>query len=143
MGKRKRKQAVHHEPSEPSSPSSPFNNPFAALSGISGTDRDQSTDGQPTQPLAVTPPEVGLGAVGKLVIQRERKGRAGKTVTRITGLPAERIEDLARQLKSAFGCGAGIEGGHLIVLGDLVDRVAGWLDKQGARRVVVSGKPGS
>ena len=90
----------------------------------------------------MTPPEVGLGAVGKLVIQRERKGRAGKTVTRITGLPAERIEELARQLKSALGCGAVIEGGHLVVLGDLVDRVAGWLDEQGARWVVISGRPG-
>lgn len=84
-----------------------------------------------------------LEAAGKLVIQRERKGRAGKTVTRITGLPAEHIDDLARQLKSALGCGAVIEGGHLIVLGDLVDRVASWLDERGARRVVISGRAGS
>lgn len=142
MGKRKRKQPVRHEPSEPSSTSTPFDSPFAALSGMSGVAPAHPEDGQSTQPLAVAPPEVGLGAVGKLVIQRERKGRAGKTVTRITGLPEERIEDLARQLKSALGCGAVIECGHLIVLGDLVDRVAGWLDQQGARRVVISGRPG-
>lgn len=143
MGKRKRKKPVRHQPSEPSSTSAPFNNPFASLSGVSGAELDPPADGQPTEPRAAIPPETSLGAVGKVVIQRERKGRAGKTVTRITGLPAERVGDLARQLKSALGCGAVVEGGHLIVLGDLVDRVARWLDEQGARRVVISGRPGS
>ena len=110
---------------------------------MSGAVGAEPADGQPTQPLTVTPPEVSLHAVGKLVIQRERKGRAGKTVTRITGLPEERIEDLTRQLKSALGCGAVSEGSHLIVLGDLIDRVASWLNEQGARWVVISSRPGS
>ncbi len=143
MGKRKRKRSVRHEPSEPSTTSTVFDSPFAALSGGSWEERDRTEKDQPPQPSAVTPPGGNLETVGKLVIQRERKGRAGKTVTRIAGLPAERTDDLAKQLKSALGCGAVIEGGDLIVLGDLVDRVASWLEKQGARRIVVSGRPGS
>ena len=143
MGKRKRKRSVRHEPSEPSSTSTHFDSPFAGLSGVSGGDRAQPENSPPVQPSAVTPPGSNLEAAGKLVIQRERKGRAGKTVTRITGLPEERIEDLTRQLKSALGCGAVSEGGHLIVLGDLIDRVASWLNEQGARWVVISSRPGS
>ena len=143
MGKRKRKRSVRHEPSEPSSTSTHFDSPFAGLSGVSGGDRAQPENSPPVQPSAVTPPGSNLEAAGKLVIQRERKGRAGKTVTRISGLPTERVDDLAKQLKSALGCGAVVEGGHLIVLGDLVDRVAGWLEKQGARQAVISGRAGS
>jgi translation initiation factor 1 (eIF-1/SUI1) len=37
-----------------------------------------------------------------------------------------------------MGTGARVEEGRVIVQGDLRDRVAEWLQKQGAKRVIVS-----
>lgn len=73
---------------------------------------------------------------GKLVVRRELKGRGGKTVTRIRGLHARDLPSLATTLKKKLGCGAVIEDGDLLLLGDLVDRAAEWLASQGATRVV-------
>jgi uncharacterized repeat protein (TIGR03833 family) len=73
------------------------------------------------------------------VVQREKKGRAGKTVTRVSGLPPEGVEEVARRMKSALGCGATLEGDDLVLLGSLVDQASRWLEREGARKVVVSG----
>jgi translation initiation factor 1 (eIF-1/SUI1) len=72
----------------------------------------------------------------KLVVRRELKGRGGKTVTRISGLPREHREALAATMKKRFGCGALIDRDDVLLLGDLVDRAADWLAEQGASRVV-------
>ena len=42
-------------------------------------------------------------------------------------------------MNSALGCGATLEGGDLVVLGQLVERVVAWLEQRGAKKVVVSG----
>jgi len=108
MGKRKRPPL--DELSRTAPRSTPFNNPFGALSGLCG-----ELPGQPAvQPRLEAPtpeagPAPGLEMCGKLVVQRERKGRAGKTVTRISGLPPELIHEVAPQLKAALGCGATVE----------------------------------
>ncbi|MBC7171737.1 MAG: translation initiation factor, partial [Polyangiaceae bacterium] len=67
---------------------------------------------------------------------RETKGRGGKTVTRVSGLPEARLEELAAQMKKALGCGAAVEEGEILLLGSLVQRAADWLRRQGAVRVV-------
>lgn len=75
----------------------------------------------------------------KLVVCRERKGHGGKTVTVIDGLelaPA-RLETLARALRIALGCGSRVDGGRVVVQGDLAAAVEAWLRRHGARRVVV------
>ncbi len=139
MGKRKRPPRV--ELLKSASTSTPFNNPFGALAGVREALPGQQLDEQRPQPIPATPRKATLADCGKLVIQRERKGRAGKTVTRVGGLPVELLQDFAPRLKSALGCGATVESGELILLGDLVDRVAGWLESEGARLVVISGRP--
>ncbi len=143
MGKRRKKrrsEKAREGPQNAAKPTVPFNNPFAALSGV----RDQLPRKEPSAPppereQPPRPEESRLGTCGKLVVQREKKGRAGKTVTRIAGLPKERIDVLAKQLKSALGCGATREGDDLLLLGSLVDRAVQWLEGEGARQVVVSG----
>ena len=78
-----------------------------------------------------------LSGCAKLVLRRERKGRGGKTVTVIDGLPQRDLDELVRAMKKALGCGASVEGEALVLLGDLAERASDWLVARGARRVVV------
>lgn len=140
MGKRSRR-GKGEENQAPAA--GPFNNPFGALLGIREQlpERPSSPSG-PTEaePTEAAPP--GLERCGKVVVQREKKGRAGKTVTRVQGLSSELIERLEPAMKSALGCGATVEGEDLLLLGDLVERAARWLEREGARQVVISGAAG-
>lgn len=77
-----------------------------------------------------------LRFTGKIVVRRENKGRAGKTVTRISGLPRAELDALAKEMKKALGCGATVEGEDLLLLGSLVDRAAAWFEKAGVARLV-------
>ena len=72
----------------------------------------------------------------KLVVRMEKKGRRGKTVTRISGVPAKELVPLCKEMKKALGCGATIEEADLIILGDLVERAVGWFEKAGAARII-------
>jgi len=108
-------------------------NPFAALAGAgSPSVKPPTPAAAPVAPAAPAPPEFKA----KLVIRRELKGRGGKTVTRISGLPAAHRDALASQMKKKLGCGAVIEGDEVVLLGDLVDRAADWLTERGAPRVI-------
>lgn len=84
------------------------------------------------------PQPVDLSGSGKLVLRRERQGRGGKTVTVVEGLtlPAAALEDLARLLRRSFGVGCAVEEGRLVLQGDQTQRLIGWLEGHGARKVV-------
>lgn len=110
-------------------------NPFAALGAAAGADRAATPAPAAPNPSVQTPPAT-LRFDHKLVIRRELKGRGGKTVTRITGLPRRELETLATTLKKKLGCGALVEREDLLLLGDLVDRAADFLAAQGATRIV-------
>ncbi|MBW2161397.1 MAG: translation initiation factor, partial [Deltaproteobacteria bacterium] len=71
-------------------------------------------------------------------LQREKKGRAGKTATRLCGLssPGDRLH-WAKRLKKELGCGATIEGDDVILLGDVGERAKTHLEAGGFRRVVL------
>lgn len=57
---------------------------------------------------------------GKVRIQRETKGRKGKGVTLITGLPltADELKKLAKQLKQLCGTGGAVKNGVIEIQGD-------------------------
>lgn len=112
-------------------------NPFAALRPEGSPEaRPDPTPSAPNPSAPESPePETGWGA-GKIVLRREKKGRGGKTVTRIEGLPPARLPALASEMKRGLGCGAKVEGEALILLGSLVDRAADWLRDQGAPRII-------
>lgn len=80
--------------------------------------------------------ETELGA--KLVVQRERKKRGGKTVTRIRGLEVDaRVrKELAKQLAKALGCGSSVEDADILLQGAQVERAADWLERRGASPVI-------
>lgn len=75
-------------------------------------------------------PNVGDG-VAKVI--RERKGRAGKTVTVVRNLPLEplALATLARELKAACGSGGTLRDGVVEIQGDHVDKVFQAIEARG------------
>ncbi|GAB4567712.1 MAG: hypothetical protein Tsb0020_20490 [Haliangiales bacterium] len=112
-----------------------FHNPFAALQGLREDLPEQER--APEQETANAAPEEPAPLSGKIVLRREKKGRGGKTVTRISGLPPSRLDELCQTMKKGLGCGAKIEGDDLVLRGELTGRGAEWLKAAGASQVVI------
>jgi translation initiation factor 1 len=76
------------------------------------------------------PPAAGDGVVR---VGRETKGRKGRTVTTITGVPLEpaALKKLARQLKQACGTGGSVKNGTIEIQGDHRDRLLDTLTQLG------------
>jgi translation initiation factor 1 len=66
-------------------------------------------------------------------LRTEKKGRGGKTVTVVYGLPenAEFLQELAHELKRACGTGGTVVDGGVELQGDLRERVRDALMKRG------------
>jgi translation initiation factor 1 len=66
-------------------------------------------------------------------LRMEKKGRGGKTVTVVFGLPdnAALLADLAQHLKRACGTGGTVSEGTVELQGDLRDRVRQALEQRG------------
>ena len=66
-------------------------------------------------------------------LRMEKKGRGGKTVTLVYGLPdnAVFLKDLCSELKRACGTGGAVAEGAVELQGDLRDRVRDYLAKKG------------
>ena len=101
------------------------------------------TDPAPAPAAPINPADGAAGAEyvlkGKIALHREKKGRAGKTATRISGLnlTPDALAAVARDMKRQLGCAAVVEQGDVVLLGDLSERAADWLRAHGAKRVVV------
>ncbi len=82
---------------------------------------------------------VTLAKIEKLVLRREKKGRGGKTVTVVSGfnMQSSRLEELARTMRKALGCGSTVEEGTIVLQGEITDRTKAWLEKQGAKKVII------
>ena len=77
-----------------------------------------------------------LSTLPRVVLRRERKGRGGKTVTVVEGVPVLIAERLARALRKGLGCGARVEEGAVVLQGDQVERSAAWLIVRGVKKVI-------
>lgn len=111
----------------------------SASSSLGDLLRAEGLQGDPSRaPRPPTPDEPQPGTLGDLVVRTSRKGRGGRTVTEVTHLELgpERLEALARELRSQLGCGTFVEGGRVVVQGDQRERVARLL-RDRARRVRV------
>jgi translation initiation factor 1 len=66
-------------------------------------------------------------------LRMEKKGRGGKTVTVVDGLPnnAEFLKGLCQELKRASGTGGAVADGAIELQGDLRDRVRDCLAEKG------------
>lgn len=78
----------------------------------------------------MVPREAGDGVVR---IGRETKGRKGKGVTLITGVPLaeEELKALASRLKQLCGTGGTVREGVIEIQGDQRDRLVQWFEQQG------------
>ena len=72
-------------------------------------------------------------AVQKLRVNIDKKQRAGKMVTLVTGFTGieKDREDLGKKLKSFCGTGGSVKDGDIIIQGDNRDKVLQWLVKNG------------
>ena len=70
---------------------------------------------------------------GKVRVLRETKGRGGKAVTVIRGVPldADALAALGKQVKTACGSGGTVKDGVVEVQGDHVERVMALLREKG------------
>jgi translation initiation factor 1 len=83
----------------------------------------------------------GSAAIPKRLVAKlrmEKKGRGGKTVTVVDGLPnnAAFLKELCRELKRACGTGGVVADGAIELQGDLRDRVR---DSLATKGIVVKG----
>ncbi|MGI6251937.1 MAG: translation initiation factor [Aminivibrio sp.] len=73
----------------------------------------------------------------RAILSRETRGRGGKTVTAISfrdgRLPD--LEGLAKEIRTALGCGGTVEEDRIILQGNQVDRASDWLTGRGVRAI--------
>ena len=78
---------------------------------------------------------------GIIRIQREVKGRKGKTVTIVSGFQIndDELKDLAAQLKRRCGTGGSVKDGVIIIQGDHRDTLVTELEKRGFKAKIAGG----
>jgi len=78
---------------------------------------------------------------GFVRIRREVKGRGGKTVTTVHGVPLEgpELKRFAKQLKQRCGTGGTVKAGIIVIQGDHREALAGEIQRQGYRVKVAGG----
>lgn len=106
-----------------------FNNPFANLQ------IDNLPLGEPPVPAAET--AKARPSPGRVVLRRETAHRGGKIVIVIHDfaphISNQSIENLARKLRSACGCGGTTRQRTIEIQGNQVDKVRSLLEQEGFR----------
>lgn len=74
-------------------------------------------------------------------IQRESKGRGGKSVCVIYGLdlPADGLKTLCKKLKAQLGCGGAVKADTIEIQGDHREKVLALLEKEGIKAKLAGG----
>lgn len=108
---------------------------FAGLGGlVYSTDAGRHCPdcGQPVDACTCSSMAIPEGD-GIARVRRETKGRGGKTVTTISGVPLaeEPLKELASVLKKRCGCGGSLKDGVIEIQGDHVELLLAELLKRG------------
>lgn len=101
---------------------------LAALRQGMGPEEDQ-----PAMPAMTPAPTPGWQQKGRLDIILDRKGRAGKSATIISGFTVadEHVAELAAMLKKALGTGGSSRGAEILIQGDRRQDVQRFLTAKG------------
>jgi len=98
------------------------------LGVVYSTDPDFQYEAEGEDQQETLPPEQQ-----RLVVQKDRKNRKGKTVTLVKGFSGSEgdLKSLGRELKQKCGVGGSVSGGEIIIQGDLAARVMEILTSKG------------
>ena len=88
--------------------------------------------GQPKDQCACAAEQSPAGD-GIVRVQREKKGRGGKTVTVITGLEGDKkiLSEVCKKFKKRFGCGGAVKNWTIELQGDLAELSVKYLQELG------------
>lgn len=88
---------------------------------------------QPTAACVCKKASARPASSGVIRVSRQTKGRGGKTVTRVEGMPLgdDALAQLGKQLRTACGSGGTVKGGVIEVQGDHCDKVIDALKQEG------------
>jgi translation initiation factor 1 len=83
-------------------------------------------------------PSLSVPRDGFVRLLRDRKGRGGKTVTLVAGVPGP-LDALASDLKRLCGTGGTVRGDVIEIQGDVRERVKPELEKRGYKVKIAGG----
>jgi len=83
-------------------------------------------------------PSVNVPRDGFVRLLRDRKGRGGKTVTLVAGVPGP-LDALASDLKRLCGTGGTVRGDVIEIRGDVRERIKPELEKRGYKVKIAGG----
>lgn len=100
-----------------------------------------STETGRIKPDPKSPPAGNPDGDGVVRLHRETKGRKGKGVTLIQGLPEtpEQLKTLAKELKQLCGTGGAVKAGVIEIQGDQRERLKPVLEAKGYRVKLAGG----
>lgn len=108
---------------------------FSALSGLvysTDSGRHCPSCAQPVDACTCKQTQLPAGD-GIARVRRETKGRGGKTVTTVSGVPLafDALQELASAMKKRCGCGGSLKDGVIEIQGDHVELLLAELGKRG------------
>jgi uncharacterized repeat protein (TIGR03833 family) len=115
-----------------SDPDALTHSPFAALARNASLRSKSAPPPRPAEAVRPAP---------RISMFVEARGKSGKVVTGISGLPPELRDVVALRLRKALGCEAQVEGEEVILAGSLKDRAAAWFQGIGDVRQLLREKP--
>lgn len=98
------------------------------LGVVYSTNQDYAYEYQPQEEVQTLPP-----GKQRLLVGIDRRNRAGKTVTLVSGFKgsADDLTALGKTLKTKCGCGGSAKDGEILLQGDLRDKAVAILSSMG------------
>ncbi len=109
------------------------------LDKLSALRETMPSDEMPVEEPATIAEDDACAQRGRLDIIFERKGRAGKCATIVSGftIDNEAVADIASAMKRALGTGGSARGGEILVQGDRRQDVLRYLTSKGFKARVI------